>query len=109
VTRLGRVAAVVLVAMLRDRDPPPRSGLSAGRAVAIGAVGGTLGRVAAQRGARLLRQRLEEVPVDERAEGIGPQGERATSTDDAMTRSEESSKYVPCAGSVVASACASTS
>jgi hypothetical protein len=89
VTQLGRVAAAVLVAVLRDGDPPPRSGLSAGRAVAVGAVVGTLGRVAAQRGARLLRQRLEEVPVDERAEGIAPQAERAPATDDAMTRSEE--------------------
>jgi uncharacterized protein (TIGR02271 family) len=89
VTQLGRVAAAVLVAVLRDGDPPPRSGLSAGRAVAVGAVVGTLGRVAAQRGARLLRRRLDEVPVDERAEGIAPQGERAPATDDAMTRSEE--------------------
>ena len=88
-THLGRVAAAVLVAVLRDGDPPPRSGLSTGRAVAVGAVVGTLGRVAAQRGARLLRQRLEEVPVDERADGIAPQGERAPATDDAMTRSEE--------------------
>jgi uncharacterized protein (TIGR02271 family) len=89
VTRLGRVAAAVLVAVLRDGDPPPRSGPSAGRAVAVGAVVGTLGRVAAQRGARLLRQRLEQVPVDERAEGVAPLRERAPATDDAMTRSEE--------------------
>jgi uncharacterized protein (TIGR02271 family) len=89
VTRLGRVAAAVLVAVLRDGDPPPRGGLSAGRAVAVGAVVGTLGRVAAQRGARLLRQGLEEVPVDERAAGVAPQGKRAPATDDAMTRSEE--------------------
>jgi uncharacterized protein (TIGR02271 family) len=57
--------------------------------VAVGAVVGTLGRVAAQRGARLLRQRLEEVPADERAEGIAPQDERAPPMEDAMTRSEE--------------------
>jgi hypothetical protein len=67
VTRLGRVAAAVLVAALRDADPQPRSGLSAGRAVAFGAVVGTLGRVAAQRGARLLLERLEEAAVDDRA------------------------------------------
>jgi uncharacterized protein (TIGR02271 family) len=48
--------------------------------VALGAVVGTLGRVAAQRGAKLLRQRLEEVPVDDRG---------APAADDAMTRSEE--------------------
>ena len=52
--QLGRVAAAVLVAVLRDDDLQPRSGRSAGRAVAVGAVVGTLGRVAAQRGARLL-------------------------------------------------------
>jgi hypothetical protein len=89
VTQLGRVAAAVLVAVLRDGDPPPRSGLSAGRAAAVGAVLGTLARGAAQRGTGLLRQRLEEVPVDERAESIAPQAERAPATDDAVTRSEE--------------------
>jgi uncharacterized protein (TIGR02271 family) len=36
----------------------------------------------------VLRQRLEEVPVDERADGIAPQAERAPATDAAMTRSE---------------------
>jgi uncharacterized protein (TIGR02271 family) len=84
VTRLGRVAAAVLVALLRDGDPPPRSGLSAGRAVAVGAVVGTLGRVAVQRGAGLLRQRLDEHP-----ERIAPQDERAPAMEGAMTRSEE--------------------
>jgi uncharacterized protein (TIGR02271 family) len=84
VTRLGGVAAAVLVAALRDGDPPPRGGLSAGRAVAVGAVVGTLGRVAAQRGARLLRQRLDEYP-----ERIAPQDKRAPPTEGAMTRSEE--------------------
>ena len=79
-TQLGRVAAAVLVAALRDADPQPRSGLSAGRAVAIGAVVGTLGRVAAQRGARLLLERLEEAAVDDRG---------APATDDAVIRSEE--------------------
>ena len=83
-TRLGRVAAAVLVAVLRDGDPPPRSGPSAGRAVAVGAVVGTLGRVAAQRGARLLRQRLDEHPAR-----IAPQDERAPAMEGAMTRSEE--------------------
>jgi uncharacterized protein (TIGR02271 family) len=52
--------------------------------VAVGAVVGTLGRVAAQRGAGLLRQRLGEHP-----ERIAPQDERAPAADDAMTRSEE--------------------
>jgi uncharacterized protein (TIGR02271 family) len=84
VTQLGRVAVAALAAVLREDDPPPRSRLSPGRAVAVGAVVGTLGRVAARRGARLLRQRLDEDP-----ERIAPQDERAPATDDAMTRSEE--------------------
>ena len=83
-TQLGRVAAAVLVAVLRDDDPPPRSGLSAGRAMAVGSVVGTLGRVAAQRGARLLRQKLDEHP-----ERIAPQDEPAPPMEGAMTRSEE--------------------
>jgi uncharacterized protein (TIGR02271 family) len=84
VTQLGRVAVAALAAVLREDDPPPRSRLSPGRAVAVGAVVGTLGRVAARRGAGLLRQRLDEDP-----ERIAPQDERAPATDDAMTRSEE--------------------
>jgi uncharacterized protein (TIGR02271 family) len=84
VTQLGRVAVAALAAVLREDDPPPRSRLSPGRAVAVGAVVGTLGRVAAQRGARLLRQRL-----DERPERIAPQDERAPPMEGAMTRSEE--------------------
>jgi uncharacterized protein (TIGR02271 family) len=88
-TQLGRVAVAALAAVLREDDPPPRSRLSPRRAVAVGAVVGTLGRVAAQRGARLLRQRLEEVPADERAEGIATQDKRAPPMEGAMTRSEE--------------------
>jgi hypothetical protein len=49
VTQLGRVAVAALAAVLREDDPPPRTRLSPGRAVAVGAVVGTLGRVAAQR------------------------------------------------------------
>jgi stress response protein YsnF len=84
VTQLGRVAVAALAAVLREDDPPPRTRLSPGRAVAVGAVVGTLGRVAAQRGARLLRQRL-----DEHAERIAPQDERMPPMEGAMTRSEE--------------------
>jgi uncharacterized protein (TIGR02271 family) len=84
VTQLGRVAVAALAAVLREDDPPPRSRLSPGRAVAVGAVVGTLGRVAAQRGAGLLRQRLDEDP-----ERIAPQDERAPPMEGAMTRSEE--------------------
>jgi uncharacterized protein (TIGR02271 family) len=84
VTQLGRVAVAALAAALREDDPPPRSRLSPRRAVAVGAVVGTLGRVAAQRGAGLLRQRLDEHP-----ERIAPQDERAPPMEGAMTRSEE--------------------
>jgi uncharacterized protein (TIGR02271 family) len=84
VTQLGRVAVAALAAALREDDPPPRSRLSPRRAVAVGAVVGTLGRVAAQRGAGLLRQRLNEHP-----ERIAPQDERAPPMEGAMTRSEE--------------------
>ena len=84
VTQLGRVAVAALAAVLREDDPPPRTRLSPGRAVAVGAVVGTLGRVAAQRGARLRRQRL-----DEHAERIAPQDERMPPMEGAMTRSEE--------------------
>jgi uncharacterized protein (TIGR02271 family) len=87
-THLGRVAAGVFLAVLRD-DPQPQSGLSAGRAVAVGAVVGTLGRVAAQRGARWLREALDGAQADERAEGFAPQRKRAPAIDNAMTRSEE--------------------
>jgi uncharacterized protein (TIGR02271 family) len=84
VTQLGRVAVAALAAVLREDDPPPRSRLSAGRAVAVGVAVGTLGRVAVQRGAGLLRQRLDEDP-----ERIAPQDERAPPMEGAMTRSEE--------------------
>jgi uncharacterized protein (TIGR02271 family) len=84
VTQLGRVAVAALAAALREDDPPPRSRLSPRRAVAVGAVVGTLGRVAARRGARLLRQRLDEHP-----ERIAPHDERAPPMEGAMTRSEE--------------------
>jgi uncharacterized protein (TIGR02271 family) len=89
VTQLGRVAVAALAAVLREDDLPPRSRLSPRRAVAVGAVVGTLGRVAAQRGARLLRQRLDEHP-----ERIAPQDERAPPMEGAMTRSEEELEVV---------------
>jgi len=88
VTQLGRVAAAALVAALWDGEPQRRGGRSAGRAVFVGAVVGTLGRVAARRGARLVRQRLKGA-AEERAERITPQRRQAPASDDAMTRSEE--------------------
>jgi stress response protein YsnF len=69
---LGRLAVAALEGALRESQLQPRSGLSAGRALATGVVLGTLGRVAVRRGVRLVRQRRQEAPVD-----------------DAMTRSEE--------------------
>jgi uncharacterized protein (TIGR02271 family) len=67
-----RVAAEAFEAALGDSEPRRRGGLSAGRALATGAVLGTLGRVAARHGVRLVRQRTRKAPVT-----------------DAMTRSEE--------------------
>jgi hypothetical protein len=86
---LRRAAAAALVAALTDSKPEHRSGLSAGRAVAAGAVLGTLGRVAAQRGARLVRQRMRDASVDRRADAAAGQVEPLPRSDDAMTRSEE--------------------
>lgn len=85
---LRRAAAAALVAALTVK-PERRSGLSAGRAVAAGAVLGTLGRVAAQRGARLVRQRMREAPVDRDLDATAAEVEPVSGRDDAMTRSEE--------------------
>jgi uncharacterized protein (TIGR02271 family) len=67
-----RVASEAYEAALADSEPRRRGGLSAGRALATGAVLGTLGRVAARHAVRLVRQRTRRAPVN-----------------DAMTRSEE--------------------
>jgi uncharacterized protein (TIGR02271 family) len=66
------VVAEAFEAALGDGEPRRRGPLSAGRALATGAVLGTVGRVAARHGVRLVRQRTRKAPVN-----------------DAMTRSEE--------------------
>jgi uncharacterized protein (TIGR02271 family) len=67
-----RVAAEAFEAALGDSEPRRRGGLSTGRALATGAVLGTVGRVAARHWVRLVRKRTRKAPVK-----------------DAMTRSEE--------------------
>lgn len=86
---LRRAAAAALVAALTVNKPEHRSGLSAGRAVAVGAVLGTLGRVAAQRGARLVRERMRDAPADRDVGATPAEVAPFSGSDDAMTRSEE--------------------
>jgi uncharacterized protein (TIGR02271 family) len=70
------VAAEAFEAALGDSEPRRRGGLSTRRALATGAVLGTVGRVAARHGVRLARERTRKAP-------------RKAPVNDAMTRSEE--------------------
>jgi hypothetical protein len=63
---LQRVAAAALQAALEDGNEPRKRRLSAGKAVALGAVVVTAGRLAAGRGGQFVRTKLEEhFPLDE--------------------------------------------
>jgi uncharacterized protein (TIGR02271 family) len=86
---LGRATAAALVAALTDSNPQQRRGLSAGRALATGAVLGTLGRVAARRAANLVKQRVRDARIERDADAAALEVDPLAAGDDAMTRSEE--------------------
>jgi stress response protein YsnF len=103
---LHRMAAMALATALTQPEPARRDRLSGVQSVVAGFALGTMGRMAIKRGATMLGRRASsrraaDPARDERPEvqadpGLDSQpaaaiqdGARATSTDDAMTRSEE--------------------
>ncbi len=70
---LYRVATAAFVAASTGSKPKRGSGFASVRAVAAGVALGTVGRVAAERGVRLVRQRMPYALARREAEGVDPQ------------------------------------